>query len=437
MKCLLNSALWAAVVIGCLAIASGPVVAADDGGKKSTESKEQATPETDESKESVEETASAEPEAEVVKLQGTLEAVKSWELTHGLDQFGQLEIKKILPHGAKVKKGQAVIWFDTEAIDEKMTSSEIEIRLARLAAEDDQFAYDQFVAAQKLDREDAEQARKAAKQAYDNYMQVDRDRKIKSAEFDIKMSQASLDNVMEELKQLQQMYDADDLTEESEEIVLKRAKQSVESAEFRLESTKIRSERTLEQSIPAEDAQKEAAWERAQIAYEKAVRDLESAKKKRDLERRKAADALAKKEADYEELREQRKSIVVQAPGDGILLYGELNRGALNAKPSPIEAGSKVSPDQVIATLVQPGKLRVRLTLSEADVAKLNAGDRCTVNPTIDPDLKLKGSLESISPVPFMGTQFDAVVKISGKVDDSVVPTTKASVEFEPMSSTP
>lgn len=368
--------------------------------------------------------------AESVEVQGTFEANQSWELNHGLDQFGELEIMKILPHGTKVKKGQTIIWFDTESIDKKLSAAEIDIRLARVDAEDEQFAFDQFLATQKLDRQDAERTRRSAKQAYDNYLQIDRDRKIKSAEYDVEMSKASLENAAEELKQLQQMYDADDLTEESEEIVLKRAKRSVESAQFRLESTEIRSKRTMEQSIPAEDVKIEADWERAQMAYEKALRNLESTKKKRELERQKAADALAEKEADYEELRQQRKSIVIKAPDDGILLYGELTRGALNAKPSPIKAETKVSTDQVIATVVQPQKMHVRLTLSEADLMSLKEGDPCVVKPTIDPTAEVKGIIDSIATVPFMGTKFDARVKLVGELPEAVTPTMTATVEI-------
>lgn len=408
MKCLLNRMTRAAVAAFCVCLGANSVFALDDAPKDKE----------------------TEKAAEPIKVQGTFEATQSWELIHGLDQFGELEIKKILPHGTEIKEGQTVIWFDTESIDKKLSDAENDIRLARIDAADEQFAFDQFVAAQELDRQDAERARQSAKQTYDNYLQVDRDRKIKSAEFDLEMSKASLENAAEELKQLQQMYDADDLTEESEEIVLKRAKRAVESAQFRLESTEIRSKRTLEQSIPAEDAQTEATWERAQMTYEKTIRNLDSAKKKRDLERRKAAKALAEKESDFEELRQQRKAIVIKSPGNGILLYGELNRGALNAKPSPIEAGSKVSTKQVIATVVQPKKMRVRLTLSEADLVDIKTGDSCVIKPAIDPKAEAKGVIDSVATVPFMGTKFDATVKVVGQLPEAVKPTMTATVEL-------
>ena len=111
--------------------------------------------------------------------------------------------------------------------------------------EEDEAAYVAFKAGQVLDKAAAERALKLAKQAFDNYQQVDRDRSVANANFSLKSAEASLANAMEELKQLEQMYKEDELTEESEEIVLKRAQQAVESAEFRFEGTKVQTERTL------------------------------------------------------------------------------------------------------------------------------------------------------------------------------------------------
>lgn len=364
-------------------------------------------------------------------IQGVFEAVTSWELVHEADQISSLEIERIVPHGSPVTEGQTVVWFDAEAIDRQLATAEVDLKLAQLTAADDDFAYEQFLETQKLDRGAAERARKSARQAYDNYVKVDREREIIDAEFSVKSAKSSLENAMEELEQLTQMYEEDDLTEESEEIVLKRAKQSVEFAEYRLESTSLRSERTVDQGIPKKDADEEDKLAKAEMAYEKAMRDLESTKKKRDLERKRAADDLAKKEADFEKLREQRKSITMKTPGDGILLHGELTRGALAAKPSTLEAGSKVAQDQVIATIASPKKLVVRLDVAEKDVAALAKDTACVVKPSAMPDTKIEGVVKSVASVPYAAGKFDAVIQLNGKVPAAVVPTMTATVEFE------
>ncbi|TWT59194.1 HlyD family efflux transporter periplasmic adaptor subunit [Allorhodopirellula solitaria] len=369
-------------------------------------------------------------QAEVVKVDGVFEAVRSWELVHDRDQIQTLEVERILPHGDRVTKGQTVVWFDSEAVDRQLDNAETEMQLAELAADDDQFAYEQFLKTQEFDREAAERTRDQARQDYDNYVKVDREQTIESAEFSLKNSRYYLANAQEELTQLTQMYEEDDLTEESEEIVLKRAKQAVESAEFNLEKAEVRTERMISQTVPLQDATHEDALAKAEMAYAKTTRNLTSAKKQRDLKRKQAARELAKKSEDLQTLREQRKAIVMKAPGDGIVLYGQLTRGALGSKPSTIEVGSKISQKQVVATIVNPNRLRVRVELSESQLATVVADAKCVIKPVSQPDLSFDGVVTRVAGVPFAAKKFDAEIKIKGKVDDAIVPAMTCSVEF-------
>ena len=68
---------------------------------------------------------------------------------------------------------------------------------------------------------------------------------VKSAEFMVKYYDFMLNYEQDELTQLEKMYEADDLTEETEEIVLKRQRNSVEFAEFSLESARLSRDRTV------------------------------------------------------------------------------------------------------------------------------------------------------------------------------------------------
>lgn len=368
--------------------------------------------------------------SEVVKIDGVFEAVHAWELIHDHDQIQTFEIERILPHGAAVTKGQNVVWFDSEAIDQQLAAAEIQLKLAELAAADDQFSYDQFLETQKLDRQAAERARGQARQNYDNYVKVDREQTIENAKFSIKSSQYYLENTQEELTQLTQMYQEDDLTEESEEIVMKRAKQAVESAEFNLKAAKVRSDRIVDQTIPLRDATEKTELAKAEMTHEKAIRDLGSSKQQRDLKRKQADVELRKKSKDFETLREQRKAIVMTAPGDGIVLHGELTRGAQGAKPSSLETGSQISQKQVIATIVSPTQLRVRLELSEPQLATVVEGAECVIKPASMPNLSLKGVVKRVDKVPFANKKFDAEITLKGKIDESIVPTMTCSAEF-------
>src|SRR5690606_1057126 len=110
--------------------------------------------------------------------------------------------------------------------------------------------------------ESAERALEDARREYKDYTQGDRDRLVKSIDLRLKSSRQQAENVREELRQLEKMYEADDLTEETEEIVLKRQRVAAEMADFMLESAKISHERTLERALPRNDLEQREALER-------------------------------------------------------------------------------------------------------------------------------------------------------------------------------
>ena len=66
----------------------------------------------------------------------------------------------------------------------------------------------------------------------------------------LKTSEQYLAYAAEELNQLKKMYEADDLTEETEEIILQRAQYQYERAKFSYEAAKIRNEEAIEFQLP-------------------------------------------------------------------------------------------------------------------------------------------------------------------------------------------
>ena len=121
-----------------------------------------------------------------------------------------------------------------------------------------------------MDLTAAERADKEAKEDFDRYNQIDRPMYVKSAEFMAKYYEFMLDYEKDELEQLVKMYEADDLTEETEEIVLKRQKNSVESAEFSLEGAKLNRDELLNVRLPRYDIEIKEGLERTAMALARA-----------------------------------------------------------------------------------------------------------------------------------------------------------------------
>ena len=370
-------------------------------------------------------------QAKTVSLDGVFESKNAKELVIKNEHLKSLEIERLADHGTTVSKGQSLFWFATKDLDKKVKEAEIELRLAGLTMKDDEFAYKQFIATQELDRAAAEQARANAKQDYDNFVKIDRDRQRLSAKFNVKSSQAALDNAAEELKQLEQMYKEDDLTEESEEIVLKRAKQSVEFAQHRLDGTKISSTRTLEQSIPRSEISEDDKLARAEAAYRKSIHSLQTARARQDIEIARKREKFTEQQEKLAEMQQERKRVVLKSPIKGILLYGTLNRGKLAEQPSTLKKGSSVAADQVIATVVDPSQIQVRVTLNEDQLRSVKAGDSCDIYAKAFPDHKFSGKVQSVGAVAFAAGKYDCVVSIRrNKKAPKILPTMTCKLEF-------
>ncbi|WP_442509886.1 HlyD family efflux transporter periplasmic adaptor subunit [Novipirellula sp. SH528] len=371
-------------------------------------------------------------EQKAVKIDGVFESLSSHEIAANSEQIDSYVIKRILPHGAAVKKDAAVVWFETKEIDEKISKAEFDLALAKLASEEADFSFEQFREQQELDRKAAELTRKEARQAYDNYVDVDREQQIMSAEFQLKRSEESLEYAEEELNQLQKMYEEDDLTEESEEIVLKRARRAVEQAKYSLELAKTRTQRTLEQTIPSQLEKEKATLARAELAFAKTVQDLKAARLKRDIERRRQKTELEKQQTDFKALQAERRGLVLSSPIDGLVYHGQLTRGKLGDKASTFDVKSKVTARQVVATIVQPDRLRITADISEDQRAKVNVGMKGSAIPKAFPELKIPVTIQSIAKVPYAANKIECVLVINGKVKNAeLVPGMTSSIEFE------
>ncbi|MGI9469640.1 MAG: HlyD family efflux transporter periplasmic adaptor subunit [Rubripirellula sp.] len=364
------------------------------------------------------------------QLKGVIEAVVTEEIEADTEQITSYKIERLVPHGSTVKAGQNVVWFDSEPINEKMKSADIEMRLATITMEEDEFNHKQFLAAQKLKRSAVERTWKTAQQSYNNFVKVDRERTIKTQENLLKGSLASLENTKEELEQLQQMYDADELTEESEEIVLKRAKRAVESAEFRHQNTLISVDRAIKQGLPRTIAEQEATFTNAEHAHDKAVRDIAVESTRAQIEITKKRDAYKKAQTKLSELKAERKKVVLASKIAGMVVHGKLTRGKLSDKPSLLTNGSTVTGTQVIATVLAAGKLQVRLDLTQSNLPVVKPGAKCSVTVPGVEGFKAQGTVKSVSAIAYAGSRYDCVVSFSAG-NTKLTPTMACEVSFD------
>ncbi|MEO5916732.1 MAG: hypothetical protein ABIS50_21065 [Luteolibacter sp.] len=257
--------------------------------------------------------------------------------------WAEFTITKIAAHGSKVAKGDILVSFDPEDIDKKLVDARRALEAGTLALQQAELDNKllQETAPNKLDalRRAAEIA--AEENAY--FTKIRRKSSEETAAQSLKRSEQILGNQREELRQLTKMYQADDVTEETEEIILVRQQDAVAAAEFALRMETLDHKRTLEVTLPREATTLANNERDTAINLKKAEAEIPRSieQGKIQLESLKTANQRAKEE--LAQLEADRALFEIKAPGDGFFYHG------------PIEKG-RWTPGKVVEALVPHGR---------------------------------------------------------------------------------
>jgi len=385
-------------------------------------------------------TVAAGPFQLQIDLSGVFESEQMSEVILRPDVYSGLVVEKAVPQGTRVAAGEPIIWLQTERIDEQLKNAEFDLQQASLSLAQAELDFASAQAAAPLDLRAAERAKQEADKALDHYLKVDADMSLRFAQESLKNSEYALEYSQEELDQLEQMYKADDLTEQTEEIILKRARREVDQSKFSLEFAKIRSERTINEQIPRQKDEMKDAAERAAIAHQKALATIPRSVEEKQIALQKQKFAHARQELELVKLKADRELMVVKAPAAGIVYYGQCERGKWTTGDSmarQLRKGGNLSPNQVIATIVAPGPGFVRTEVPEASVRFITPGTAATVVPTAFPRMQIAGQFQSIDPIPISDGEFDGKVVLTGDAGGaSIVPGMKCAIKVPAYSRT-
>ena len=205
-------------------------------------------------------------------------------------------------------------------------------------------------------------------------MTVVRDQQQGVLEVNLKIAEDYLAYEEEELKQLVKMYEADDLTEETEEIVLRRTRDDVERSRYRRALARQSLEKGLEVDVPRSQEDVEDALKKASLALQRAltVAETEVAEKEANVEQ--LDRALRRAEQRLSRLAADQQCMTLTAPISGLVYLGEQqfgkwsNSGPLAARLQP---GTNIKPQQVLMTVVEPAVGRIVAMVPEADLQHL------------------------------------------------------------------
>ena len=358
-----------------------------------------------------------------LSLDGAFDAKDAVEISCRPEQFrGALLVAEATASG-EVEEGQVLVRFDTEELDQQIERGELELELARaaFAKKQQEAAHGEEGIALKL--RSAEMAYETAKQSFETFRDVLLPMQREEAELGLQSSRDRMKDEEAQFEQLLAMYKSDDLVEETEEIVLARSRRSLEQQRKRQSFNERRHELQMEVDLPRDLENREMAMRRAANAWELAQVSAEWDRAETGAELRKAELALARQAEDLEELKGDRHRLILRADRGGLAIAGQLSKGKwtrLDHHPDGARPRTRVQPEQVLYTVVQPGPTTVRTTVSEASLLDLEVGMTATVRATARDNSEIAATVARVAPVSMNG-QYDVWLDI-GRPDPELLP---------------
>ncbi|MDF1851620.1 MAG: biotin/lipoyl-binding protein [Verrucomicrobiales bacterium] len=366
------------------------------------------------------------------KISGIVESAKQTPISAHLERWSDLTVIEVVPHGTVVKKGDLLIDLDSEKLEEKIKQLKAAMPLQELELATAIKELEKLEKTTPISLANVRKSKQHAEEDLAYFEDVSRPMREKDAKKDVSSAENYLAYATEELNQLKKMYERDDLTEETEEIILQRAQNSVDEYTWMLEQTKERVRRVLTTSIPREHESLKSALELQRINWRAGERSLREGLQKAKLElaaKQRAHDeairSLGEHEADLENLD-------LRAPQDGIVYYGMSQKGKWTTAATverKLIPGGKLTMNEIVMTLVDPNQPQLRCLVPEDKVSGLETGQSAEASFKILPDEKVGGKVTSVSRVPYADGTFDTVISLS-KGKESIVPGIKGEAEI-------
>ncbi|MFH0947039.1 MAG: hypothetical protein V2A76_17755 [Planctomycetota bacterium] len=351
--------------------------------------------------------------AESITLDGTFMPAEEEPIQASFESYkGALEVVEAAQQGAVVE-GQVIVRFDAKEYTEQLEAARVDLELARVAFEGKRKDAARTLELIGISFMEAERQFRRAEDDFKYYREVDLPRRIEEEELSVQGYRDSITDAQEELAQLEKMYGEDDLTEETEEIVLRRTRRSLarrlRQAEFREE----RHQRFLEVNMPRDTEDRTVGMQKATLAFERAREKRDADLTKERLEMEKAETEFAKKVEAFGELEADRGQLILRAPGSGTLVGGVFSGGKWSdvKLEGPVqEIGDKVKNSQVLCTFLPEQTPHVQVSIPEKQLMKVTIGLAGLVTPEVEPERELPARVSAVTA--YGKGQFPAMLRL-------------------------
>jgi multidrug efflux pump subunit AcrA (membrane-fusion protein) len=353
-----------------------------------------------------------------VELEVTFESIESVEIKPRMENWqGDMTIVRVVPSGSAVRKGDVILALDSVPLQRALAAAEIDLRVARATLEKAEADQVQGEKADALALLQAETAVKDALETLRAFDEVEGKNMLKTAELNLKYSEDGIRDQQEELAQLEKMYKTEQLTNDTAEIVVRRARRTLERAKVALEMTRGESEVVRTVKHPQLRQTHLFSVDNAKRALEVLKIQQGLGKVQREAELAKAKAAVSLQEDQLAKLRRDFEACTVRSPFDGRVYYGQLLRGAWATadQVAPfLHPGDKVQPGLALLSVCGL-PTRAVAEVSEPDYFDIAVDQAATVTPAALPDLKRDGTIRqkgAIIQSKSQATALDALIEL-------------------------
>ncbi|MBI5431889.1 MAG: hypothetical protein HZA52_03550 [Planctomycetes bacterium] len=350
------------------------------------------------------------------------------------EQFaGGFSIVEVLPHGATVAEGDVIAKLDPRAYQDERHRMELELRSTEIRHEAVVERNKLDAAAAALAFEQSKASLERAKRSFEGYKKFELEFDKRQEDLSKRYEQANIEDQVDELDQLEKMYKADALVDATEDIVVKRAKRS-------LDTTKLGTDLSIDRRKYREDFEKKMSFaqrEESLRAQEEGHARLEKqqaldAKSRADGELR-SADSLNEQRERFAKLSRDGNLLELRAPRAGVLLHGSSKDFRPGRNAPRYERASSLATKTELFLVAEPEPALVTVDISDADLATAKTGARVAVQSLVDPSEKTQGTL-SIDTYPRTASPSDATYDARVTLDaplSGVVYGTRAKLAIE------
>ena len=329
--------------------------------------------------------------------------------------WNELKVIQSPDHGNFVKKNEQVVSLETEKLSQKLNGMKHELKILSLDGDilSNELKRDEKV--NKIELAELTRTEKYNRRVHSHFKELDLPYEKKSAINELKRYEENLLYMVEELNQLKKMYESDDLTEETEEIIITRTQNDVNRYKFALEGAQMRKNKRLSLEIPKMESDKQDLFQKQNLT-------LTTDKINKPL-------ALNKKKLEMQKIQENKKNLITEirklekdvlnlkalSPISGTIFLGTFQRGKWSGlKPfeSKVKKGGILKPHEEFATICPLKRIRARINIPEknyADLIKVKTG---ILKSTINPDTEINCKFDKISNFPISPDHYDLAIDV-------------------------